>query len=208
MKNKYKFIFLSGFVAANCVAKADVFDDMFVGFEEAIVDMKEQLRQTREHATKALKKAEQSVKSFSGSLSLGLDVKLKEEKDHVEAVIDLNLGKDSTKADDSQVDIKAKGRALDGVLKYGDHDVKFFVTDGQILRVSYKYNSTKEGNGKDKDDKYYYQSSSSHTQSAMLPTHVHHLEDTKAVFRDGKLVLSMPKKDSLSKRGWRKIEVK
>ena len=208
MKNKYKFIFLSGFVAANCVAKADVFDDMFVGFEEAMVDMKEQLRQTREHAAKALKKAEQSVKRFSSTLARGLDVKLKEEKDTVEAIIDLNLGKDSAKSD-GQVDIKAKGKALDGALKHGDHDVKFFVTDGQILRVSYKQGLTKEGgSGKDKDDKYYYQSSSSYTQSAMLPTHVHHLEDTKAIFKDGKLVLSMPKKDSLSKRGWRKIEVK
>jgi HSP20 family molecular chaperone IbpA len=45
------------------------------------------------------------------------------------------------------------------------------------------------------------------TQSVVLPVPVDNLENAKATFRDNKLILILPKKESIA-RGWRRIEVK
>jgi hypothetical protein len=201
MNSKVCFIILSYLCATDITAKADIFDDFISSFEVEMKSMKLQMHKAKDHAAKALKQAEQSVKHFSSNLALGVDVKLVEDKDSIKAIINLQgAGKAVDKA--SKVDIEAKGKALDGTLKHGNYNIKFTITDGQIMRISYKYNVNQ------KDKNFFQQASSTSTESVILPVRVSNLENTKANFSGNKLVLVLPKDISTGRGGWHRIEVK
>lgn len=216
MHNKIKFLALlsTNFSSGLCVnynldeIKSSVgrtMDNMEKASLEMIEDAKRQLEELKKHMAKELEQTEQSIKSFSDQISprtVSLDVF--DEKDGVHLVITLPQGIHQANIV-GKVDLQAKSNSLDGTLNYGDYVVKIAVADGQVAQISYKYSVKEEK--QDKNGQAFRHISSVSTQSVVLPTPVDKLEDTKAEFREGKLILILPKKQAVA-QGWRRIEVK
>lgn len=219
MKNKISFIFLSYVITgvASISAKELVVEpwedfekswkEMEASFDQRFQEMQAQIKQAQESAAKALKQADQSVRAFSNTVMARPEVKLQEEGSAVLVTINLGSG-DWLSKDGNQVDIEAKGKALAGKLQSGSYQLKFTVTDGQALLVSARYDQVKDADEKVKGARYAQQMHSSYSQSVILPCRVDRLEKTKAEFKDGKLILELPKMVDGSKAGWHKIEVK
>lgn len=216
MHNKTKFLILISASFLNSVAANYNFDELRSSFGrtmenmekaslEMIEDAKRQLEELKKHMAKELEQTEQSIKGFSEHVNpknVSLDVF--DEKEGVNLIISLpqNDAKSNT---NGKVDLQAKGNSLDGTLNCGDYVVKIAVADGQVAQISYKYSIKEEKQAKSGQSVRHISSVS--TQSVVLPTPVDKLEETKAEFRDGKLVLVLPKKQAVA-QGWRRIEVK
>jgi HSP20 family molecular chaperone IbpA len=219
MKNKINFIFLSYVITGMIPMSAkelvvepwEEFEkswkEMEASFDQRFQEMQAQIKQAQESAAKALKQADQSVKAFSSTIVARPEVKLQEDSQVVLVTINLGAGEWLSK-DINQVDVEAKGKALVGRLQSGNYQLKFTVTDGQALLVSTRYDQTKDSDDKNKNARYAQQMHSSSSQSVILPCRVDRLEKTKAEFKDGKLLLELPKMVDGSKAGWHKIEVK
>jgi HSP20 family molecular chaperone IbpA len=218
MHNKVKFIiFLSYFASLNvCFGANYNFDEIesFVGRTmenmekasmETIESAKKQLEELKKHMAKELQQTEQSIKGFTDQINLKVGLDVLDEKDGVHVIVKLPKKTQQSNAVDKKIELEAKGNSLDGTLNYNGITVKIAIADGQVAQISYKYSIQDEK--KDANGKSFKHVSSVSTQSIVLPTPVDNLENTKAEFRDGKLILILPKKQAVA-RGWRRIEVK
>ena len=200
--NKINFIIFSTcLLTANCFGTSGVFNE----FETLMASTKQLLEETRQYTAKALRQAEQSVKSFGNQTSLKAGLDVSEEKEVVQVAIKLPKSQDGTTGAE-KVDIEAKGNSLEGTLNCGDYTAKIAITDGQVVRISYKYSTKEEVESKD-GNKSFKQVSSVSTQSIVLPARVNNLENAKAELSEGRLLLTLPK-EAATTRGWRRIEVK
>ena len=207
MKNKINLIFLSYVIASSISTQAkDLAEDSWGDFEKSWKEIEEGFDQRFKEMQAQIKLVQDSTsKVLSGTSSPRMDVRLQDDEKAVVATI--NLGSGDWAKDKGPIEIEVKGNALDGKLQSGNYQVKFSIINGQVLSVSARHDQSKDG-GDNKSSQYMQQVHSSYSQSVTLPSRVGNLEKTKAEFKDGKLVLELPKIENTSRVGWRKIEVK
>ncbi len=140
------------------------------------------------------------------------DVQIKDNDNNVEIIIPIS----DVSTKHSDIELKAKGKNLEGSFSYNNHKVNFVVKNGIWFTTWMTYqNESKE----EKDKNQYYQiSSGSASRTQRLPKEVSNLENASAVYvkdsktKDSKtketyhLKIVLPKAET--KSDWKKIEVK
>lgn len=215
MKKLYSILILSSLSNnAFCHQSEDFFKEMREldrEWDELVERRMQKMSKMRESFFDSFFKRESTIKEVN--FPQMNEIQIKDSTDSIEVIIP--VWDVSTKHSD--IELKAKGKNLEGSFSYNDHKVNFTVKNGIWFTTWMTY---QKENKEEKDKEQFYQmSSSSASITQRLPKEVSNLEEASATYtkeefktKDSsskeiyKLKIVLPKAEK--KSDWKRIEVK